>query len=88
MGTFHCDILEGGEEGPLFAVSLAPPEADLAAQVCHHAGCFQLQSHLVYNGLAEYTCPNIMYSCIPQGDLVGSSHIQHFTHLGMHYCVK
>ncbi|KAL3143605.1 hypothetical protein ABBQ38_002402 [Trebouxia sp. C0009 RCD-2024] len=32
VGTFHCDILEGGEEGPLFAVSLVPPQADQAAQ--------------------------------------------------------
>lgn len=33
VGTFHCDILDGDEEGPLFAVSLVPPQADQAAQV-------------------------------------------------------
>ena len=32
-GTFHCDILDGGEEGPLFAVSLVPPRAEEAAHV-------------------------------------------------------
>ncbi|KAL0039732.1 hypothetical protein WJX77_006357 [Trebouxia sp. C0004] len=30
-GTFHCDILDGGGEGPLFAVSLVPPQAEQPA---------------------------------------------------------
>ena len=32
-GTFQCDILDGGEEGPLFAVSLMPPQAEQPAHV-------------------------------------------------------
>ena len=32
-GTFQCDILDGGGEGPLFAVSLVPPQAEQAAHV-------------------------------------------------------
>ncbi len=40
-GTFHCDILDGGEEGPRFAVSLVPPQAETPA----HVSCstFKLQ---------------------------------------------
>ncbi|KAL0021618.1 hypothetical protein WJX79_009112 [Trebouxia sp. C0005] len=30
-GTFQCDILDGGGEGPLFAVSLMPPQAEQLA---------------------------------------------------------
>ena len=35
-GTFQCDILDGGDEGPYFAVSLVPPESEQPAQVSHH----------------------------------------------------
>ena len=51
MGTFHCDILEGGEEGPLFAVSLVPPQADQPAQVCHQARFFLLQCPSLFTSL-------------------------------------
>lgn len=57
VGTFHCDILEGGEEGPLFAVSLVPPQADQAAQVCHNMqDASAAMPVLVYTGFAEYAC--------------------------------
>lgn len=32
-GTFRCDILDGGEEGPFFAVSLVLPHGDQHLQV-------------------------------------------------------
>lgn len=34
VGTFQCDILDGGNEGPRFAVSLVSPQADQLPQVC------------------------------------------------------
>lgn len=44
-GTFHCDILEGGEEGPFFSVSLVPPQPDQPAQVRHTAYVHSQRKH-------------------------------------------
>ncbi len=42
-GTFLCDILDGGEEGPLFAVSLMPPQAEQPAHVSYSTFNVQCQ---------------------------------------------
>lgn len=48
-GTFHCDILEGGDEGPYFAVSLVPPHSEQPAQVSHHCASYSEHHRISYS---------------------------------------